>query len=58
MPDDEEPTFVLRAGDPLAADLVALWADRAVSLGVPAEKVADVVELSERMRTWRRSRSH
>jgi hypothetical protein len=59
MPDDEL-TFalpdgtVLRASDPLAAGLVAAWADRAHKAGYPDDVVANAAITSEAMLTWRR----
>lgn len=47
----DEPVFVLRAKDPLAAQTVRLWAAMAVDLH--PEKVADAVDVSNEMDKWR-----
>lgn len=58
---EDEPIFVLRANDPLAAQTVESWAEwyRAVHEGAgsltPArrEKYAEAWKVAEAMRTWR-----
>lgn len=49
---DDEPLFILRAQDALAADLVFLWAARAESRGCPSEKVTEARALASRMLAW------
>lgn len=50
---NDEPVFVLRAQDALAADLVELWAMRAKATGVtPWDKVREAYDLAEEMRRW------
>lgn len=49
---DDEPVFILRAQDALAADLVELWAIRARAANCPVDKVREAAELSEEMRRW------
>lgn len=49
---DEEPVFVLRAQDLLAADLVELWAIRAKSAGTDLDKVNEAYACAEEMRAW------
>lgn len=50
----EEPIFVLRANDPLAAQTVRLWA--AMSTGRSSEeKVAQALQEAERMEEWNRA---
>jgi hypothetical protein len=49
---DDEPIFILRAQDMLAADLVDQWAIRAKSWGCPEPKVQEAKELANRMRRW------
>lgn len=49
---DDEPVFVLRAQDDLAADLVDQWATRASLLGCPHDKVREARELAQSMREW------
>lgn len=49
---DDEPIFILRAQDMLAADLVDQWAIRAKSWGCPEAKVQEAKELANRMRRW------
>lgn len=48
----EEPVFILRAQDSLAADLVETWAIRAKSLGCTWDKVREAFDLAEQMRRW------
>ncbi len=48
----DEPVFILRAQDKLAADIVQLWAVRARNNGCPVEKTKEAYDLSERMRAW------
>lgn len=48
----EEPVFILRAQDSLAADLVELWAMRAAAVGCPWDKCREAKELAEEMRRW------
>jgi hypothetical protein len=52
---DDEPVFVLRAKDALAADLIELWADWAHRAGASAEKTASAVQIAEAMRNWQRA---
>ena len=49
---DDEPVFILRAQDSLAADLVELWSIRARSAGCPVDKTRKAMELAEEMRRW------
>jgi len=49
---DNEPVFVLRAQDKLAAPLVDLWATLAEEQGCPADKVGEARTLSAQMRAW------
>jgi hypothetical protein len=48
----DEPFFILRAQDALAADLVELWAIRARAGGTHIDKTRDAVDLAEEMRQW------
>jgi hypothetical protein len=48
----DEPLFVLRARDRLAASLVRQWAVIAEKHGCPAEKVADANRLADLMEDW------
>ena len=47
---DDEPVFILRAQDALAADLVELWGIRARSAGCPVDKVREANDLADEMR--------
>ncbi len=47
-----EPIFILRAQDELAADLVDLWAERAQLHGCPMSKVLEAIRLADAMRRW------
>ena len=50
----DEPNFLLRAKDPLAADLVREWADRAQTRGVhEPEKIAEARTLADEIDGWR-----
>lgn len=49
---DDEPIFILRAQDALAADLVELWAIRARAADCPVDKVREANDLAEEMRRW------
>jgi hypothetical protein len=49
---DDEPIFVLRAQDRLAADAVRHWADRAEQAGSTAAKVAEAREIADAMDRW------
>lgn len=50
--DADEPVFILRAQDSIAAELVELWAIRARSLGVNNDKVREAYDLAEEMLRW------
>lgn len=49
---DDEPVFVLRAQDNLAADAVEQWAIRAQSQGTPYEKARLAFDIVDHMRHW------
>jgi len=49
---DDEPVFVLRAQDMLAADLVEAWATQANLLGCPWDKVREARDIAQEMREW------
>jgi hypothetical protein len=50
---EDEPFFVLRAQDVLAAGLVDLWADKAVYAGrTPIEKIDEARRCAAAMREW------
>jgi hypothetical protein len=49
---DDEPVFILRAQDPLAADLVELWSIHARAAGVRNDKVIEAAALAEDFRAW------
>lgn len=51
---DDEPVFVLRARDSIAADLVRIWAFRAQTLGAPSAKVREAFDLADQMDKWGR----
>jgi len=48
----DEPVFILRAQDKLAAGLVYRWATQAEQHGCPVEKVREARELAEVMGNW------
>lgn len=49
---DDEPVFILRAQDMLAADLVDTWATQAKVAGCNWDKVREARELAQAMREW------
>ena len=49
---DNEPVFVLRAQDALAARLIEKWATLAEGAGCPPDKVAEARELAAKMYAW------
>lgn len=49
---DDEPVFVLRAGDELAADVVRDWAARAAAAGAPEDKVEGALAEARAMEAW------
>lgn len=51
--DQDEPYFILRGQDNLAADLVELWALRAKAQGTDHDKVRAAFECAEEMRKWK-----
>jgi len=54
--EDDEPMFTLLARDPLAADLVRIWASRRANTRGQSEKVAEAYRCAEAMDEWRSSR--
>lgn len=54
---DDEPVFILRAQDMLAADLVETWAVQANLVGCNWDKVRDAKELAQKMREWPRRKN-
>jgi hypothetical protein len=50
---DDEMVFVLCARDPLAADLVRIWANQREVRGGKPEKVAEARAAADAMDTWR-----
>jgi len=51
----DEPLFILRAKDPLAAQTVRLWAAMASTGAHSPDKVASAVNLAEDMEAWRKA---
>lgn len=51
--DPEEPTFILRARDPLAPVLVRLWADLASQTNTDPERVTKAMACAHAMTIWR-----
>lgn len=49
---DDEPVFLLRAQDELAASLVVLWAERAHTRGASTEIVKMALQHAAAMRQW------
>lgn len=48
----DEPVFILRAQDALAADMVEKWAIHARSVGCDIDKVNEAFAIAEEMRRW------
>ena len=57
---DDEPIFVLRASDPLAANLVRQWANRYLDEKNPTtrKKAAEARACARAMELWLWSRQH
>ncbi len=52
--DNDEPVFVLRANDPLAASVVDVWVNMAEGTGIHEDwKLKEARELAQEMRRWR-----
>jgi hypothetical protein len=52
---DPEPTFTLRASDPLAAMMVRFWANAAAELGLaPVPHITVARKIALQMDDWRR----
>jgi hypothetical protein len=49
---DDEPIFVLRAQDRLAAEAVRYWAEQAQQAGSSEAKVAEAREIAAAMERW------
>ncbi len=54
---DDEPVFILRAQDMLAADLVDQWATHANLVGCNWDKVREAKQLAQAMREWPRRKN-
>lgn len=54
----DEPAFVLRAGDLMAADFVRLWAARAEEFGVPTARIQAALKTADAMERWRLTRGN
>lgn len=53
---NDEPIFVLRGQDRLAAVLVDMWAELAALHGCDSVKVADAYNVAKAMRDWQRTK--
>ena len=49
---DDEPIFVLRAQDKLAAGVVRQWAEQAAQAGCGNAKVREAREIADAMERW------
>lgn len=49
---DDEPVFLLRAQDPVAAELVMMWAARTMSLGGDKAMIDMATQHAVKMRDW------
>lgn len=49
---DDEPVFILRGQDMIAADAVDWWANHASLLGAHPDKVREARDIAEEMRAW------
>ena len=49
----DEPVFVLRAKDKVAAETVRDWARRALMVGTPEEKIEEAQEVANMMDVYR-----
>lgn len=52
---DDEPVFVLRAKDVLAAQTVRLWASMAAGTNHSEEQIAEAGMIAKQMEDWRQS---
>lgn len=52
----DEPVFILRGRDSLAANTVLLWAQLAEVNGVGEQKVCDALKVAADMREWKLKR--
>jgi hypothetical protein len=52
---DDEPLFVLRAKDVLAAQTIRLWATMAVGTNHNEEQIAEARMLAKQMEDWRQT---
>lgn len=50
---DDEPIFVLRAKDVLAAGAVRWWARTAETMGLHRDKISDAFRIANEMDVWR-----
>jgi hypothetical protein len=48
----DEPIFILRAQDSLAADMVEKWIIHARAAGCSKKKILDAMNIVEEMRRW------
>lgn len=51
---DDEPIFVLRAKDPLAAKIVEEWSARSVLAGIHQDRAQAAFRFAQAMRAWRK----
>lgn len=57
--ENDEPVFVLRANDPLAAGIVDHWANQAEGTNLhEVYKINTARELAQEMRRWRTEKKH
>lgn len=50
----DEPLFVLRANDKLAAATVRFWAAQATKFGVSLPKINEALEVAGQMESWKK----
>lgn len=53
----DEPTFTLRASDPVAPVALRLWAAQSWQQGVDPVRVAEARALADAMEAWNRARA-
>lgn len=49
---DDEPIFIIRAQDIVAAETVEFWAWKAQNYGTPRVKIGGALKLATEMRAW------
>lgn len=54
----DEPVFILRAPDPVAADTIEVWAEFQRALGAPSAVLEAALKLADQIRAWPHKKAH